>query len=509
LGTGYHRPVDLVAPGDSAARTGRITFATVQMNLLLDEVDVLEVVGDPASVDVASVEHDSRRVTPGALFCCLPGRHSDGHEHAAEAVARGAVGLVCEHLVDAPLSRAVVQARVGPGCARPAMARLAAAFFDFPSRALLMAGVTGTNGKTTVTHLLAAVLAEGGLGAHVIGTLGGARTTPEATELQSILAQLRDVRRTTGLPQAVAMEVSSHALAQSRVDGIHFDVAVFTNLSHDHLDFHGDMEAYFLAKAALFSPEHAVAGVVSADDGWGRRLLDEGRIPLHAVRRADATDVALSIGASAFTWRGQAVEVALSGAFNVENALLAAEAAVVLGIEPPVVAAGLAQAPPVPGRFELVSGPPGPVVVVDYAHTPASLTRVIAEARSLAPGGARIMVVFGCGGDRDRAKRPAMGAAAVEGADLAVLTSDNPRGEDPLEIVAEVLAGVPPEAIGAGRLVVEADRRRAIELALGRASAGDVVLICGKGHETTQQIGTATVDFDDRLVAREVLSCSR
>jgi UDP-N-acetylmuramoyl-L-alanyl-D-glutamate--2,6-diaminopimelate ligase len=508
LGTGYSRPVDLVAPGDSAAETGRITFATVQMNLLLDEVDVLEVSGDPASVDVRTVEHDSRRVTPGALFCCLPGRHSDGHDHAAEAVARGAVGLVCEHLVDAPFARSVVQARVGEGCARPAMARLAAAFFDFPSRALVMAGVTGTNGKTTVTHLLAAVLAEAGLGAHVIGTLGGARTTPEATELQPILAQLRDVKRATGVPQGVAMEVSSHALAQFRVDGIHFDVAVFTNLSHDHLDFHRDMEEYFAAKASLFSPEHAVAGVVSADDEWGRRLLDAGRIPLHAVGRADASHVALSIGSSRFVWRDEPVEVALSGAFNVENALLAAEAAVVLGIEPAVVAAGLAKAPPVPGRFEVVSGTGGPVVVVDYAHTPASLTRVLAEARSLAPAGGRVTVVFGCGGDRDRAKRPAMGAAAVEGAGRVVLTTDNPRGEDPERIVAEVLSGVAPAALTSGRLVVEADRRRAIELAISGAGPGDVVLICGKGHETTQQIGSAALAFADRLVAQEVLGCS-
>ena len=505
MGTGYHRPADLVGPGDSAVAAGRITLATVQMNLLLDEVDVLEVSGDPASVDVTTVEHDSRRVVPGTLFCCLPGRTSDGHDHAQEAVARGAVGLVCEHLLEA-IPPAVVQARVAEGCARPAMARLAAAFFDFPSRELVMAGVTGTNGKTTVTHLLAAIMEEAGLSAHVIGTLGGARTTPEATELQPILAALRDERRASGVATGVAMEVSSHALVQSRVDGIHFDVAVFTNLSHDHLDFHRDMEAYFAAKAQLFSPEHAVAGVVSADDEWGRRLLGEARIPLRAVGVADATDVALSIGSSRFTWRDESVEVALSGAFNVENALLAAEAAVVLGVAPGVVAAGLARAQPVPGRFEVVSASE-PVVVVDYAHTPASLTRVIAEARALLPA-ARITVVFGCGGDRDRAKRPAMGAAASAGADQVVLTTDNPRAEDPGRIVAEVLSGVDPAAVASGRLVVEADRRRAIELAIGGAGASDVVLICGKGHEATQQIGTATLPFDDRAVAEEVLSCS-
>jgi UDP-N-acetylmuramoyl-L-alanyl-D-glutamate--2,6-diaminopimelate ligase len=507
LGTGYHRPVDLLAPGDSEAAAGRFTLATVQMNLLLDEVDVLEVSGDPASVAVSTIEHDSRRVTPGALFCCLPGRHSDGHDHAAEAVARGAVALVCERLVAPSLSGGVVQARVGLGCARPAMARLAAALADFPSRQLVMAGVTGTNGKTTVTHLLAAIFERAGLDAHVIGTLGGARTTPEATELQPILAGLRDRKRTTGVAQGVAMEVSSHALVQSRVAGIHFDVAVFTNLSHEHLDFHRDMEEYFAAKASLFSPEHAVVGVVNADDEWGRRLLDAAPIPLTAVSAADATDVVLAIGSSRFTWRGESVRIPLSGAFNVENALLAAEAAVVLDIAPAVVAAGLAAAHPVPGRFEVVSGPGGPVVIVDYAHTPASLGRVIAEARSLAPAGGRIVVVFGCGGDRDRTKRPAMGATAV-GADLAVLTTDNPRGEDPEQIAAEVLAGVAPGALSSGRLIVEADRRRAIELAIGRAGADDVVLVCGKGHEATQQIGTAVLPFDDRLVVREVLGCS-
>ena len=507
MGTGYHRPVDLVAPGDSEAEAGRITLATVQMNLLLDEVDVLEVSGDPASVAITTIEHDSRQVTPGTLFCCLPGRHSDGHDHAAEAVARGAVALICEHLLPPPSVGGVVQARVGEGCARPSMARLAAALADFPSRQLVMAGVTGTNGKTTVTHLLAAVFDEAGLTGHVIGTLGGARTTPEATELQPILARLRDAQRSTGVAQGVAMEVSSHALVQARVDGIHFDVAVFTNLSHDHLDFHRDMEEYFAAKSALFSPEHAVAGVVNADDEWGRRLLGAAAIPLHAVSWADATDVVLALGSSRFTWRGKSVRIPLSGGFNVENALLAAEAAVVLDIAPSVVAAGLGHAHPVPGRFEVVSAADDPVVIVDYAHTPASLRRVIAEARSLAPAGGRIVVVFGCGGDRDRAKRPAMGQAAV-GADLAILTTDNPRGEDPERIAAEVLAGVPAGLRSSGRLLVEADRRRAIELAVGRAGPHDVVLICGKGHETTQQIGTAVLPFDDRLVAQEVLGCS-
>jgi UDP-N-acetylmuramoyl-L-alanyl-D-glutamate--2,6-diaminopimelate ligase len=506
IGRGYHRPIDQAVPGDSEARAGRSTLATVQMNLLLDEVDVLEVAGDPASVDVTTIEHDSRRVTPGALFCCLPGATSDGHVHAAEAVARGAVGLVCEHLLPA-LGPPLVQARVAAGGARPAMARLAAALAEYPARELLMAGVTGTNGKTTVTHLLRAIFAAGGIGAHVIGTLGGARTTPEATELQAILSRLRDERRRSGVDQGVAMEVSSHALVQSRVDGIHFDVAVFTNLSHDHLDFHGDMEAYFAAKASLFTPERAVSGVVSAEDEWGRRLLGAARIPVHAVRRSDAGEVELALGHSRFVWRGQRVELALSGLFNVENALLAAEAAVVLGLDPPVVAAGLRAAQAVPGRFEVLSAPGRPVVVVDYAHTPASLERVIAEARGLMGPTGRLALVFGCGGERDRAKRPAMGQAAA-GADFAILTNDNPRREDPGAIAAQVLAGVDPDARAAGRFVVELDRRRAIELAISWAAPIDVVLVAGKGHETYQQVGDNALAFDDRLVAREVLACS-
>ncbi|HEX3946372.1 MAG TPA: Mur ligase family protein, partial [Acidimicrobiales bacterium] len=250
------------------------------MTLLLDEIDVLETVGDPATVEVRGIEHDSRRVGPGDLFCCLPGRGADGHRFAAEAVDRGAIGLVCEHLL--PVT-GVVQARVAPGEARPAMARLAAAYWGFPSRDLTMAGITGTNGKTTVAHVLGAVLASTGRATRVIGTLSGPRTTPESTELQRTLAEVRGAAP-AGRPAAVAMEVSSHALAQSRVDGIHFDVAVFTNLSHDHLDFHGTMEAYFAAKAALFAPERAVRGVVNAEDRWGRRLLAEARIPMVAVR---------------------------------------------------------------------------------------------------------------------------------------------------------------------------------------------------------------------------------
>jgi UDP-N-acetylmuramoyl-L-alanyl-D-glutamate--2,6-diaminopimelate ligase len=491
--------------------------APVQMNLLLDEVEVVETSGDPTTVDVLGVAHDSRLVAPGDLYCCVPGRLDDGHRHAAEAVSRGAVGLLCEHLVDGLADDGVVQAVVGPGRARSAMARAAAAFWGFPARSLLMAGVTGTNGKTSVTHLLGAVLRHAGRPTTVVGTLSGARTTPEATDLQRLLAEVRDsAAEATGdgaAPPAVAMEVSSHALAQSRVDGIHFDVAVFTNLSHDHLDYHRTMEDYYRAKAALFTSERAVQGVVSTDDRWGRRLLAEARIPVVPVSRADASNVELAAGCSTFTWRSLPVRLAMTGAVNVENALLAAEAAVALGVDPPEVAAGLGAAPPVPGRMEALATPvpggPDVTVLVDYAHTPAGVEVALAEARRLAGSGGRVLVVFGCGGDRDREKRPMMGAAAAGGADLAVLTSDNPRHEDPAAIVEQVLGGVEPsaaEARAAGRLVVEPDRRRAIELAVTAAAPGDVVVVAGKGHETVQEIGDRRLPFDDRAVVKELLA---
>jgi UDP-N-acetylmuramoyl-L-alanyl-D-glutamate--2,6-diaminopimelate ligase len=481
------------------------------MNLLLDEIDVVGTTGDPSAADVRGIAHDSRRVVPGDLFCCLPGRVTDGHDHAGEAVARGAVGLLCERPVVG--AERVVQARVAPGRARPAMARVAAAFYGHPSRDLVMAGVTGTNGKTTVTHLLGAVLGAAGHPTTVIGTLSGTRTTPEATELHRRLAEVRDApRRADDAPPAVAMEVSSHALVQSRVDGVHFDVAVFTNLSHEHLDFHTTMDAYFAAKASLFTPERAVRGVVNAEDRWGRRLLADARIPLVAVRGDQASAVELAPGRSSFTWRRQRVTMAMTGSVNVHNALLAAEAAVVLGVDPATVAAGLGSVEPVPGRLEVVAAPdggsPGITVIVDYAHTPAGLEVALGEARRIAGTDRRVLVVFGCGGERDRQKRPLMGAVATRAADLAVVTSDNPRGEDPEAIIDDVVSGAVPSAEAArtaGRLVVEPDRRLAIARALSSARAGDVVVVAGKGHETTQEVAGACLPFDDRLVVAEVL----
>ena len=328
---------------------------TVPMNLLFDDIEVIESVGDPSTVEVGGISHDSRRVVPGDLFCCVPGLLSDGHTHAAEAVERGAVGLLCEHFIPELLEREVVQSRVALGTMRPVMARLAAAFYGHPARDLLMVGVTGTNGKTTVTQLLGELLSATGRPTNVMGTLSGARTTPEATEVQRMLAGVRDRQKSDGARHAVAMEVSSHALVQSRVEGIHFDVAVFTNLSHDHLDYHGTMEEYFEAKAMLFTSRYALRGVVNADDPWGRLLLERSRIPTVAVRHADATDVVLAPGHTEFTWRGQRITTPLTGAVNVDNTLVAAEAALALDelhLGPEEVAQALGHVSPVPGRWD-------------------------------------------------------------------------------------------------------------------------------------------------------------
>ena len=465
---------------------------------LLDDVPVAEVRGDARSTTVSSVEFDSRRAIAGALFCCVPGERTDGHAHAAEAVARGATSLLCEHFCDV----GVTQVRVAPGRVRPAMASVAAAFWGHPARALETVGVTGTNGKTTVTQLVRAVLEADGRATGVVGTLGGARTTPEAPDLQRTLAGMVAEGR-----RAVAMEVSSHALTQHRVDGIVFDVAVFTNLSRDHLDHHGTMEAYFEAKASLFTPERCRHAVVVADDRWGERLLERLRglegddFAVTAVRADEAGDVELAVGGSRFTWRGRRVRLPLTGRFNVENALAAAAVGTALGVDGDRVAEGLAAAAPVPGRMEVVGAGSPVAVLVDYAHTPAGLAVALDAARALA-GGGRVLCVFGCGGDRAPGKRPQMGAAATARADVVVLTSDNPRSEDPAAIIEAIRAG----AVEGAEVVVEPDRAVAIGAAVGRARPGDVVLVAGKGHEETQTTGGTVVPFDDRVEVARALT---
>jgi UDP-N-acetylmuramoyl-L-alanyl-D-glutamate--2,6-diaminopimelate ligase len=451
--------------------------------------------GPDRDPDLTAVVHATGDVRPGALFCCVRGSRADGHDLAPGALAGGAAALVVDHplALDAPqLVVADVRAALGP---------VAAAFWGHPSRDLDVVGVTGTAGKTTTTHLAAAVLSAAGRPCGVVGTLSGARTTPEAPELQALLADHR--RRGDA---AVAMEVSSHGLDQHRVDAVRFAVAVFTNLSSEHLDYHGTMEDYFAAKSRLFTSEFTDRAVVCVDDGWGRRLLDalarRGELELHPYGLADAADVELAPGGARFRWRGQDVALRLTGRFNVANALGAATAALAVGLDPATIARGLAAAPPVPGRFEPVEAGQPFTVLVDYSHKPDALEQALRSARELVAAGGRLAVVFGAGGDRDAAKRPLMGEVAARLADRVVITSDNPRSEDPLAIIAAIEAGVPPGS----SVAIEPDRRRAIEAAVAAAGAGDVVLIAGKGHETTQTAGDRTVPFDDRVEARAALA---
>lgn len=467
----------------------------VGLEAIVSRVAPIAVLGESAGVAVRSVAFDDREVEPGALFCCLPGEHNDGHDFAAAARAAGAVAFVCEHSLGEAADGAP-QLVVAPGGARAAMARAACALYGDPATALHTVGVTGTNGKTTTTYLLRSIFEQHGWRTGILGTLDGARTTPEAPRLQQALARMRDTGCVAG-----AIEVSSHALVQHRVDGIRFEVGIFTNLSQEHLDFHETMDAYFSAKATLFTPERARVSVVNSDDPYGRRLLERPLVPTVSFSLADVRDLDVGLDLSTFRLGGRRVRLRLGGEFNVYNALGAAAAARVLGIEADAIVAGLEAAQPVPGRFEAIRSSDGVIVLVDYAHTPAGLEQVLLAARRTGSTAGRVSVVFGCGGDRDRGKRPAMGAVASRLADLVVLTSDNPRSEDPIAIIEEVRAGVGDPS----RCVVEPDRRRAIAGALRGARAGDVVVVAGKGHETTQQFADATVRFDDREVVREEL----
>jgi len=451
--------------------------------------DRARIIGDAATI-VSDVEHDSRRVRPGALYACFVGEKSDGHDHAREAMAAGAAALLVSRQLDVDLPQLIVDDT------RAVVGSIAGAVHGNPSRDLTVIGVTGTNGKTTVTHLLGDVLTSTAGRTEILGTLSGARTTPEAPELQRRLAEWSDAGVTH-----VAMEVSSHSLAAGRVSGIRFALSIFTNLSPDHLDFHSSMESYFAAKARLFEPVLSDQAVVNTDDSHGRLLLDAAAIPTVGFGLADAEIVEETASGSSFLWAGERVALDLVGRFNISNALAAATAARQLGIEPSAIARALSSTTAVPGRFEPVRAGQPFAVFVDYSHTPDALEHAMVTARRLIAPAGRVYVVFGCGGDRDPSKRPLMGTVAAEHADLAVLTADNPRTEDPAAIMSDVLAGTPP-----GSLRVEPDRAAAIRSVLTEAADGDIVVIAGKGHETTQTIGDRVVEFDDRVVALGILA---
>jgi UDP-N-acetylmuramoyl-L-alanyl-D-glutamate--2,6-diaminopimelate ligase len=457
--------------------------------------------GSSSEIHVTDVVHDSRSVSPGALFCCVTGARHDGHDHAAEAIERGAVAILVERSLDI----AAPQIRVPD--TRAAMALAAAACFGNPSESITVVGITGTNGKTTTTWLLRSILEHAGRSTEVLGTLSGARTTPESPDIQRQLAEWRD-----GGINVVAMEVSSHALSLHRVDCTKFALAVFTNLSRDHLDFHDSMESYFGAKARLFEPDLSERAIVNLDSPYGRLLADTVSIPVDGFTLDEVGDIRLEASGSTFLWRGHRVSLAIGGEFNVSNALAAAHIASSLGIADEVIAAGLSVPIVVPGRFELIDGGQPFAVVVDFAHTPDGIAQLLGSADALVstdPSGTRgrVIVVFGCGGDRDRTKRSAMGESAANLADVVIVTADNSRSESTDAIIESIMNGAERSSVRrATEVMVEPDRRAAIARAVSLAGHGDVVIIAGKGHETTQTIGDVTEPFDDRIVAAEELA---
>jgi UDP-N-acetylmuramoyl-L-alanyl-D-glutamate--2,6-diaminopimelate ligase len=495
----------------------------------LDGLIAAELAGEAAGVEITGLAYDSRDVAPGDLFFCVSGFRSDGHEFAAEAVRAGAAALVVERRLDLGVPEVVVES------ARAAMAPAAASFYGDPARELRVVGVTGTNGKTTTAYLVRALLEATGTQCGLLGTVksvvGGdermvARTTPEAIDLQADLRAMLD-----GGDGACAIEVSSHALELGRVGAVAFAVAVFTNLTQDHLDFHASMEDYFQAKRRLFVPVAPAVSVINVGDQYGRRLAVEidGAITFAVDAPADysATELRCGLEGCRFTLRTPSgrreVALPMPGRFNVANALGALAAADALTGELDVLVAALERGVRVPGRFEPVDAGQEFAVLVDYAHTPDSLENVLAAARELvaeADEQGRVLCVFGAGGDRDRGKRPLMGAIAARLADVAIVTSDNPRSEDPQRIIDEITAGVASSAgeqgghdgaqrTGAGgtaHVRTTADRRAAIEQAIAIAQRGDVVIIAGKGHEQGQEFADGRkLPFDDVSVARAAL----
>ncbi len=485
---------------------------------LFRHVDAVPAGSGLAGVEVTGVTHDSRAVRPGDLYAALPGSRAHGAEFAAAAVQAGAAGVLTD---SAGRDRAVASGApvLVVSDARAALGAVASWAYAAPADDLLLLGVTGTNGKTTTAYLIEAGLRAAG---HVTGLVGtietriadatvpSIRTTPEATDLQALFAVMRE----RGV-DAAAMEVSSHALALGRIDGTTFDVAAFTNLSQDHLDFHRSMAAYYAAKAALFTPGRARRGVVNVDDPYGARIASEAGVPVTTVSPSGAEPADWWVTTAGSSATGSAVEiegpggpleliVRLPGEFNIDNALLAYVCLIDAGISGDEALAGIASLHSVPGRMERVEVGQPFLAIVDYAHTPEAVATLLAALGAVTRG--RIIAVLGCGGDRDRTKRPLMGAALARGADVAVLTSDNPRSEDPLAILAEMERGT-REVAAAQRaeVLVEPLRGAAIEHAVALAAGGDTVVVAGKGHEQGQQVGDRTLPFDDRDELRSAL----
>ncbi|MEU3524419.1 UDP-N-acetylmuramoyl-L-alanyl-D-glutamate--2,6-diaminopimelate ligase [Streptomyces sp. NPDC038707] len=504
--------------GASVTYPGPPRPVQVSATPLAELADQLGTAAPDAAAEVTGITHDSRAVRPGDLYAALPGARLHGADFAAQAAGLGAVAVLtdadgAERAAATGLPVLVVDDPRGR------MGELAARIYGRPGRDLLQIGITGTSGKTTTAYLV-----EGGLRtARATGLVGtvetrigderikSERTTPEATDLQALFAVMRE----RGV-EAVAMEVSSHALVLGRVDGCVFDVAVFTNLSPEHMEFHSDMEDYFRAKARLFTPERSRLGVVNADDEYGRRLVEEATVPVvtysaegHPDADWRAQDVQTGPMDSTFTVLGPGGErihakSPIAGPFNVANTLAAIAALAAAGLDPQAAADGIAAVPGVPGRLERVDAGQPYLAVVDYAHKTDAVESVLRALRKVTKG--RLHVVLGCGGDRDRTKRAPMGAAAARLADTAVLTSDNPRSEDPLAILATMLEGAASvPAHERGEVLLFEDRAAAVAAAVGRAQAGDTVLVAGKGHEQGQDIAGVIRPFDDRQVLREAI----
>lgn len=477
----------------------------MRLRELLEGMEVISQTISP-DTEITHVCVDSRATQKGSLFVAVPGNRCDGGHYARQAVDRGAVCVVCQSELPPDLPRVKVRD------ARLALSRLACRWYGHPSRQLTMLGVTGTNGKTTVTYLLRHILQRSGMKTGLIGTvqnivgeqtLPAQRTTPDALQIQQLLSAMTK----NGCSHAV-MEVSSHALDQHRADGIDFAVGIFTNLTEDHLDYHGTMGCYCDAKAKLFQMSRM--GVCNADDPWTERLLAGASCPsvyygIHNPAEVWAEDIFLharSVDFTVCTARTRTpVHLGVPGRFSVYNALGAIAACGELGIPPEECAAALATFPGVAGRMEVVPTPGKPyTLLIDYAHTPDALENVLKTVRGFAQN--RVIAVFGCGGDREREKRPLMGHIAGKLADLTIITSDNPRTEEPMAIIRDILPGI---AGAEDKYIVEPDRRGAIALAMGRAAAGDVIVLCGKGHETYQEIGDKTIPMDEREIVRSLL----
>jgi UDP-N-acetylmuramoyl-L-alanyl-D-glutamate--2,6-diaminopimelate ligase len=475
----------------------------VELEALIRALAPSDVIGR-RPVDVRDLAYDPRRVNAGSLFFCIQGEHVDGHVDAPDAVAGGAVALVVERPVDVAVPQLVVES------VRASMAVAADTFHDRPTRTLAVAGITGTNGKSTTAAVVRTILECAGRQTGLVGTIewvvGGERrsapfTTPEAIDLHRLFREMIEAG-----DSAVVLEASSHGSHYRRLDRVRFDALAFTNLTRDHLDLHGSMEEYFEAKRRLFTGLEPPPAAVNVGDPWGRRLANElasvARAPVETFglrREAEirADDLELGESGSLFTAAGIRLSTPLRGIFNVENVLAAVAVALLLDVDDDAIAAGVAATPHLPGRFESVEEGQPFTVLVDYAHTPDALERALEAARGLTAG--RVIVVFGAGGDRDREKRPLMGRVARANADVLVVTSDNPRSEDPLEIISEILEGSGTD------VEVDPDRSSAIRRALSLAAEGDVVLVAGKGHEQGQDVDGVIAPFDDREEARAAL----